>query len=711
MMNKCHREKIHKYRDYLIENTLFDDLWQTLTAEKQLKLIFTDGMIQDILDPSNDCGNECRNERFYDLIVTSPYPEAFNILKNALSSSGQNDLTKLLLEDKLVSTQVDMSRPSNKHPALPPLLEKVKVLRSSSMPLSTWASVKRLYKTYVVQSFPPGYVLLINMKFKMNPLNEERKGSEIDVKNLKSLFTQLNYEIVEYEDLNLVQMEEAIEKFSHMRELAEVDSILVFVMSHGRNPSQRKPNEPPLKSPGRESVDFVLEDNQIINSNDIVDKINQSSTIRPNTPRMFFFNVCRGNRIDWGPNGRGAAYGETDHIADTSTELDAIAFTPSHPHPSSFTPNYPTSSPNDPSQEVSPNEMSPTSEAQFGSNETNNTGSPTNGSPNGYGANGYHGNIFYQYHGSNNHESQHALVSTPSDTNHAQSNGFGTHYDPVQTPPDASNTSRAPLNGSSLNRLVRLKGPAPSLPPLEPTNYSTSCCCIPLSNNKVKRHTCLVRYGVWCARWFKCSMPCIQEEREDAPDRVGMSNKETENEITAGSSYPSNGQNKNETMSSYPGGSQHRTEPIDIPTTPLTQGESVSSTETALVSRSPSKGSANSNRSIVGTFSGVLHKISNKVHLPNKSHHGKILTGDIFMAFSTVDGYNSKRHPSRGSWFIAYICQVFAEKAKDTDLLTMMEEVGRKMSDNCDVQFGTQLHVENKEGFNKKFFFNVELDE
>lgn len=37
----------------------------------------------------------------------------------------------------------------------------------------------------------------------MNPLREERAGSEVDVKLLKALFTQLDYKIVERSDLSL----------------------------------------------------------------------------------------------------------------------------------------------------------------------------------------------------------------------------------------------------------------------------------------------------------------------------------------------------------------------------------------------------------------------------------------------------------------------------------------------------------------------------
>lgn len=328
--------------------------------------------------------NGCaRNERLFNLIQTCDHPTAFKSLCNALSSSGQNELSLLLLDEKGVHTQVD-SKVTNKYPGLPPLIKEVHLCHKPSAPLSSWGKVRK----YPVKSTPRGYMLLVNMRFVMNPREDERTGSEVDVRLLKQLFTQLNYEIVEHHDLtlavslevnlffflqkskftciptcfffnlvlryllliitwgwyfpcvpnvwktcldtkigniseeNLLEwvkvkasithfivtdtyyilnssilsfqgMKDALHSFSQMHQLGDVDSILVFVMSHGRSPAERTATDPPLKSPGSESVDIILEDNQVINSNDIVEYINTSPSIRPNVPRMFFFNVCR----------------------------------------------------------------------------------------------------------------------------------------------------------------------------------------------------------------------------------------------------------------------------------------------------------------------------------------------------------------------------------------------------------------------------------
>lgn len=143
--------------------------------------------------------NGCaRNERLFNLIQTCDHPTAFKSLCNALSSSGQNELSLLLLDEKGVHTQVD-SKVTNKYPGLPPLIKEVHLCHKPSAPLSSWGKVRK----YPVKSTPRGYMLLVNMRFVMNPREDERTGSEVDVRLLKQLFTQLNYEIVEHHDLTL----------------------------------------------------------------------------------------------------------------------------------------------------------------------------------------------------------------------------------------------------------------------------------------------------------------------------------------------------------------------------------------------------------------------------------------------------------------------------------------------------------------------------
>lgn len=184
----------------------------------------------------------------------------------------------------------------------------------------------------------------------------------------------------------------------------------------------------------------------------------------------------------------------------------------------------------------------------------------------------------------------------------------------------------------------------------------------------------MVQLAVWFAKKCKCSMPSISEE-----DETGV-------------------------VSLNPCGNNLVTKERDISDSQIMMG--LRPSDTGSVSESSSKSSTHSHGDDLRTrVNSMFSKLSSKITQRNK------LTGDVFMAFSTVDGYNSKRHPTRGSWFVTLICQVFAEHAKDTDLVSMMEDVDRRLRAMCDLSYGTQMYVKKTEGFSKKFFFNVELED
>ena len=52
----------------------------------------------------------------------------------------------------------------------------------------------------------------------------------------------------------------------------------------------------------------------------------------------------------------------------------------------------------------------------------------------------------------------------------------------------------------------------------------------------------------------------------------------------------------------------------------------------------------------------------------------------MLIAYSSLPGYVSNRDHFRGTWFIESICKVFMEKAKDTNLRDMLDEVGLVLS-------------------------------
>ncbi|KAI5752244.1 hypothetical protein M8J77_015145 [Diaphorina citri] len=610
-MEAFHRDNIEKHWKDLIDQTRFDDLWEKFRDGHDDE-IFTDSIIKDILSkPDNSQRNEC----FYSHITNCSHHLAYNKLIQSLSSSGHNHLSLLVMKNKLLNHDVDGLDGgfNSKHTSETPLPPKLENLTISRTPTDTCLQKLRRRDPelcYLLNSSPPGYLLLINNEFEYNH-SETRLGSEVDVKHLRDLFTQFGFHIVERHNLTLQGIEEVLDKFSHMEELCNVDCVFVFIMSHGRDPGERKPQDPPLKSPGRESVDIELEDNKHINSNDIVEQINSSSTIRPNTPKLFFFNTCRGKKADLGPDRDHSLYIDGS-IADTSTEIDALPV---------FT-HYQNGNSNNQNHALGYNVNH--KDALPGNHSNNNDALPGNHSNNNDALLGNH---------SNNND---ALLGNHSNNNDALP---GNHSNNNDAPSDnhALGNNSNKFNRISLHNNVRV------------TDVSSKLECY-LANvrklgKKDKKNNRLVRCATWFSKRFNCVVPSCSKYRLNT--RSGADSADSiEGQYAMDSELPPQ------------------------------------------IMKPP----------IAPTISS--NKIKNK----------KFLTGDIFMAFSTVYGYNSKRHPTHGSWFVANLCEVFAEKAKDTDLETMMEEVDRRMRKMKDRKYGTQMYVKKTEGFSKKFYFNVKLD-
>lgn len=213
--------------------------------------------------------------------------------------------------------------------------------------------------------------------------------------------------------------------------------------------------------------------------------------------------------------------------------------------------------------------------------------------------------------------------------------------------------------------------------------------CSLSSSDKDKRRNRLVRLAFWFSKTFKCSMPSTDHEDPD-----------------------------NAAFSTNPSGVSKQTETQDSPDSEVPHDVLWRPSEAAVnseIQRSASKVSKASSQHSQSGFRQVMHAMNPSHMIERLSHTIRPerrveLTGDIFIAFSTVDGYNSKRHPMRGSWFVTTICEVFAESAKDTDLVSMMEDVESRLRMKFDQSYGTQMNVVKKEGFSKKFYFNVEQE-
>uniref|UniRef100_A0A2S2PQ57 Caspase-2 n=1 Tax=Schizaphis graminum TaxID=13262 RepID=A0A2S2PQ57_SCHGA len=82
---------------------------------------------------------------------------------------------------------------------------------------------------------------------------------------------------------------------------------------------------------------------------------------------------------------------------------------------------------------------------------------------------------------------------------------------------------------------------------------------------------------------------------------------------------------------------------------------------------------------------------------------------DVFIAYATLPGCTAKLDPLDGSWFVQKLCQVFREKACDTDLFQMIQLVDIELEKLNSMERGFQTVEWICRGFNKFFYFNPGL--
>eukprot|EP00795_Rhopilema_esculentum_P010353 gene10353-19054_t len=64
-----------------------------------------------------------------------------------------------------------------------------------------------------------------------------------------------------------------------------------------------------------------------------------------------------------------------------------------------------------------------------------------------------------------------------------------------------------------------------------------------------------------------------------------------------------------------------------------------------------------------------------------EQHQAKVpMLCDVFIGYSTPPGFKSWRNTTEGSWYISKLCEVFADLAKDFDLMTMITKVNDEVS-------------------------------
>ncbi|XP_047113086.1 caspase-2 [Schistocerca piceifrons] len=261
------------------------------------------------------------------LDVTRRGPTAFNKLCNVLVETGHQDLARVLKPD--IDDWHHLPAQNSKNPVeqvIPPkhgtiphiipnyLVETEKEIKNkirelalehpqsflnmSTTPLKV--NVKQAttvinrtnhnhIPVYTMLSHPKGYALIINNIQFLENIEPERRGAEIDERNLKDLLEGLGYDVSIYNDLCYKEMERKIEEFTKLEGHKSVDSCVVAVMSHGR------------AGPLANSTSIICYDGGLRDVEWVISKFDNASC--PNLqgkPKIFFFQTCRGNCTDIG---------------------------------------------------------------------------------------------------------------------------------------------------------------------------------------------------------------------------------------------------------------------------------------------------------------------------------------------------------------------------------------------------------------------------
>ncbi|KAK9889618.1 hypothetical protein WA026_006992 [Henosepilachna vigintioctopunctata] len=131
-----------------------------------------------------------------------------------------------------------------------------------------------------------GQVLIINND-RFNPkYNYNRRGSNIDLRCLIDLFSQMHMKVEFHENISVKRMKEVVQKFSEFDMKRISDICIVVIMSHGKE----KVNRLVVLDEENESLETSWIEEQFSNVN---------CTLFSGKPKVFLYQICRGKQFDY----------------------------------------------------------------------------------------------------------------------------------------------------------------------------------------------------------------------------------------------------------------------------------------------------------------------------------------------------------------------------------------------------------------------------
>jgi len=130
---------------------------------------------------------------------------------------------------------------------------------------------------YPLNFATPGCLFIFNNRNFQNGL-EEREGSELDVQRLFDTFGELNFDVECYINKTAKQLRTCIKKISNETDYTNIGSILIFIMSHGK--------ENKIFGTDGEEVDL----------SEFIDPFKTVESLKEK-PKLFFVNASRESRM------------------------------------------------------------------------------------------------------------------------------------------------------------------------------------------------------------------------------------------------------------------------------------------------------------------------------------------------------------------------------------------------------------------------------
>lgn len=157
--------------------------------------------------------------------------------------------------------------------------QEVGVLQLKVRPATEYRGAPLHTDAYRMMSTPRGLALIINnVMFRDEELHQHRVGSEVDERNLVSVLRQLGYEVCTKRDLDRRGMATAVAEFCSDERLANVDSCVMAVLTHGGHQVLYGVDSRPLE------VEEVVRHFSHDNCPNLIGK-----------PKWLIFQACRGS--------------------------------------------------------------------------------------------------------------------------------------------------------------------------------------------------------------------------------------------------------------------------------------------------------------------------------------------------------------------------------------------------------------------------------